>query len=166
MLDSFCLFTVFFSGGKKNECPTSRHVGLNLFSSCLPSEPDRQPSAAPLHLRPLHLRLPLPQHRAPLQPAHTPRRPSLLLKGNLRHQNSCTLRNLAAPVGGGGRGHQHNDISGLSAPSLSREDTTVGGGWGWGRSLLRGGNNACKTIKQFDDYFLFDVNADGTSASQ
>lgn len=44
------------------------------------SEPDQQPPSAQVHLRPLHLRLPLSEHRAPLQPPDSIRGSSLLLR--------------------------------------------------------------------------------------
>lgn len=47
---------------------------------CVSSEPDQQPPSAQVHLRPLHLRLPLSEHRAPLQPPDPIRGSSLLLR--------------------------------------------------------------------------------------
>lgn len=169
-----CVRSFLFNSGKKR---TSHFQACRseLVLLCLPSEPDWQPSTSPLYLRPVHLRLPLPQHRAPLPSPHSTRGSSLLLRTctttippavsllsyHLEErlplktlpsdqpaalpppvvQNSCTLRNhstLAAQVGGGWAGHQHNNISGQSPPSPSRENPTVCGGGRTGWSLLRG----------------------------
>lgn len=55
------------------------------------SESDRQSSSAQVHLRSLHLRLPLLEHRAPLQPHDPVRGSSLLIRKFIRHQILLSL---------------------------------------------------------------------------
>lgn len=55
------------------------HLLTRLFLS-VSSESDRRSSRAQVHLRPFHLRLPLPKHSAPLQPSDPIRGPTLLIK--------------------------------------------------------------------------------------
>lgn len=196
----------------------------NLASPLSPPEPDWQPSTSPLHLRPLHLRLPLPQHRAPLQPTHPARGPSLLLREPAPAppppptstsysqtapvipripselalwklykvtRRSCGQKLLHTqeppdPLGGGGTSAQQRvrTLRAIDLPTTIVSDEQIqwsvegrsgrhhGKGppifkWrGGGGGHSSGGNNACKTITQFGDSFLLDVNVDVASASQ